>query len=164
MSQNAALRQGRDAVGDVEPLEVNMGDEAVQTIRQAINILSNQAMRSYPACLPMTISQEISSTEEKKRKFKPPSSKRQQLTAEEAIEIYLQRPAIGKGDRPKRGSMIRCKGIAPKYGVSAKTIRDIWRGRTVRVCVPLCLSVCLSVCRRTIRDTHRTSAPNEDHS
>jgi hypothetical protein len=26
--------------------------------------------------------------------------------------------------------MVRCKTIAPKYGVTPKTIRDIWRGRT----------------------------------
>ena len=29
-----------------------------------------------------------------------------------------------------RGSMLRCKTIAPRYGVTPKTIRDIWCGRT----------------------------------
>ena len=64
------------------------------------------------------------------RKFKPPSSKRQQLTSVEAAEIFELRPRHGKNKGPRRGSMLICKKIAPKYGVSPKTIRDIWRGRT----------------------------------
>jgi hypothetical protein len=64
------------------------------------------------------------------RKFKPPSSKRQQLSDEDAIEIFRLRPKHQKGHSPSRGSMVLCKSIAPKYGVSAKTVRDIWRGRT----------------------------------
>jgi hypothetical protein len=63
------------------------------------------------------------------KKFKPPSSKRQQLTCLEAAEIFDLRPR-SKGKGPRRGSMLICKTIAPKYGVSPKTIRDIWRGRT----------------------------------
>eukprot|EP00291_Cryptomonas_curvata_P018827 CAMPEP_0172167308 /NCGR_PEP_ID=MMETSP1050-20130122/9498_1 /TAXON_ID=233186 /ORGANISM="Cryptomonas curvata, Strain CCAP979/52" /LENGTH=314 /DNA_ID=CAMNT_0012838081 /DNA_START=95 /DNA_END=1035 /DNA_ORIENTATION=- len=63
------------------------------------------------------------------RRFKHPSSKRQQLTAEDAVEIYRQRPT-NPGKALKRGSMMGCKLIAPKFGVSPKTIRDIWRGRT----------------------------------
>jgi hypothetical protein len=36
-----------------------------------------------------------------------------------------------KGEKVlKRGSMLICKVIAPKFGVSPKTVRDIWRGRT----------------------------------
>ena len=66
-----------------------------------------------------------------KRGFKPPSSKRQQLIAEEAIEIYMLRPRTKKGRSLRRGSMVKCKAIAPKYGVTPKTIRDIWRGRTL---------------------------------
>ena len=65
-----------------------------------------------------------------RRGFKPPSSKRQQLTAEEAIDIYMLRPRTKKGRSLRRGSMVECKAIAPKYGVTPKTIRDIWRGRT----------------------------------
>jgi len=34
---------------------------------------------------------------DKRRPFKPPSSKRQQITAAEAIEIYKLRPVPGKG-------------------------------------------------------------------
>ena len=64
------------------------------------------------------------------KKFKPPSSKRQQLTDKEAVEIFQQRPRARKGKTLRKGSMLLCKTIAPKYGVSAKTIRDIWRGRT----------------------------------
>jgi hypothetical protein len=61
------------------------------------------------------------------RRFKPPSSKMLQLSAEDACEIYKMRP---RNSKERRGSMVQCKTIAPKYGVSAKTIRDIWRGRT----------------------------------
>jgi hypothetical protein len=64
------------------------------------------------------------------RQFKPAGSKRQQLTPEDAVEIFAMRPK-DKGTRlTKRGSMLKCKIIGPKYGVSPKTIRDIWRGRT----------------------------------
>eukprot|EP00961_Rhodomonas_salina_P074410 999435-Rhodomonas_salina.3 len=90
-----------------------------------------------------------------KRPFKPSSSKRQQLTAEEAAEIYSMRPVPSKpGQNFRRGSLVQCKTIAPKvppavcprardampgadmgsgtakYGVTAKTVLDIWHGRT----------------------------------
>eukprot|EP00287_Rhodomonas_sp_CCMP768_P003984 CAMPEP_0196722992 /NCGR_PEP_ID=MMETSP1091-20130531/5202_1 /TAXON_ID=302021 /ORGANISM="Rhodomonas sp., Strain CCMP768" /LENGTH=321 /DNA_ID=CAMNT_0042064811 /DNA_START=11 /DNA_END=976 /DNA_ORIENTATION=+ len=64
------------------------------------------------------------------RPFKHPSSKSQQLTSEEAAEIYSMRPEIAKGTSLRRGCMIKSKLIAPRYGVSPKTIRDIWHGRT----------------------------------
>jgi hypothetical protein len=64
------------------------------------------------------------------KRFKPASSKRQQLTSREAAEIFELRPRSKAGKALRRGSMLLCKTIAPKYGVSAKTIRDIWRGRT----------------------------------
>jgi len=66
----------------------------------------------------------------RKRPFKPSSSKRQQLTAEEAAEIYKLRPQPGKGGTLRRGSMLHCKAVAPKYGVTPKTIRDVWSGRS----------------------------------
>ena len=66
----------------------------------------------------------------RKKTFKPASSKRQQLTDVEAVEIFKLRPKPRKGGAPQRGSMLLCKSLAPKYGVSAKTIRDVWRGRT----------------------------------
>ena len=95
----------------------------VQGLHQAADVFVTQG-RSQPAS-------SLSEIFNGSRKFKPSSSKRQQLTAEEAAEIYKMRPKVDdKGKRPKRGSMIRCKSIAPKFGVSAKTIRDIWRGRT----------------------------------
>jgi len=66
-----------------------------------------------------------------RRPFKDPSSKRQQLTAEEAAEIYARRPVSHKRGRMfRKGSMNECKKLGPKYGVTAKTIRDIWYGRT----------------------------------
>eukprot|EP00292_Cryptomonas_paramecium_P033637 CAMPEP_0113705124 /NCGR_PEP_ID=MMETSP0038_2-20120614/26946_1 /TAXON_ID=2898 /ORGANISM="Cryptomonas paramecium" /LENGTH=516 /DNA_ID=CAMNT_0000630073 /DNA_START=232 /DNA_END=1779 /DNA_ORIENTATION=- /assembly_acc=CAM_ASM_000170 len=61
-----------------------------------------------------------------RRPVKPASSKRQQLISKEAVEIYLQRPQKGS----RRGGKAHCKVLAPRYGVTPKTIRDIWRGRT----------------------------------
>eukprot|EP00961_Rhodomonas_salina_P205681 2776118-Rhodomonas_salina.1 len=65
-----------------------------------------------------------------KRHFKPAGSKARQLTAEEAAEVYTLRPNSAKGLTLRRGGMIQCKSIAPQFGVTAKTIRDIWHGRT----------------------------------
>mmetsp|Transcript_23177 Transcript_23177/g.75414 ORF Transcript_23177/g.75414 Transcript_23177/m.75414 type:complete len:325 (+) Transcript_23177:184-1158(+) len=65
-----------------------------------------------------------------KRSVKPASSKRQQLTAEEACEIYMLRPTLNKDGSMRRGSMLHCKSVAPKYGVTPKTIRDVWSGRS----------------------------------
>lgn len=62
----------------------------------------------------------------KPRSVKPASSKRQQLTVEEAAEIYLLRPRRGE----RSGGMMHCRTLAPKYGVTPKTIRDVWSGRT----------------------------------
>jgi len=45
------------------------------------------------------------------------------------LEIFELRPKMSTG-RQRRGSMIQCKSIAPKYGVTAKTVREIWRGLT----------------------------------
>ena len=73
---------------------------------------------------------ELCKVDAPQKKFKPPSSKRQQLTDQEAVEIFQMRPRPKKGMPLQRGSMLQCKIIAPKYGVSAKTIRDIWSGRT----------------------------------
>jgi hypothetical protein len=36
----------------------------------------------------------------------------------------------GKGGQLRRGSMLHCKAVAPKYGVTPKTIRDVWSGRS----------------------------------
>lgn len=58
------------------------------------------------------------------------SSKRLRMTKQQALEIYHLRPNAGISDKLRRGSMSGCKALAVKYGVTAKTIRDIWRGRT----------------------------------
>lgn len=73
------------------------------------------------------LAQHDAKNQNQNRRFKPPSSKMLQLSAEDACEIYNMRP---RNSKERRGSMVQCKTIAPKYGVSAKTIRDIWRGRT----------------------------------
>mmetsp|Transcript_33779 Transcript_33779/g.85390 ORF Transcript_33779/g.85390 Transcript_33779/m.85390 type:complete len:202 (+) Transcript_33779:122-727(+) len=53
-----------------------------------------------------------------------------QLTAEQAIQIFQLRPRPANDGKLRRGSMMHCKVVAPKYGVTPKTIRDIWNGRT----------------------------------
>lgn len=57
-------------------------------------------------------------------------NKRLHLTEDQVIEIYNLRPQHARQGRLRRGSMLRCKTIAPRYGVTPKTIRDIWCGRT----------------------------------
>jgi len=42
----------------------------------------------------------------------------------------MWRCGAGKGGQLRRGSMLHCKSIAPKYGVTPKTIRDVWSGRS----------------------------------
>jgi hypothetical protein len=46
------------------------------------------------------------------------------------VQIYKLRPPLGKGGTLRRGSMLHCKAVAPKYGVTPKTIRDVWSGRS----------------------------------
>ena len=70
------------------------------------------------------------SREPKLKKFKPSSSKLQQLNSADAVEIFQLRPNQTDGESSRRGSLLFCKSVAPKYGVSPKTIRDIWRCRT----------------------------------
>ena len=122
--------------------------DVVQVLRQAVLEISQNCRSTPSGCPPSAFAKvDEHSLLVTTRKFKPTSSKRQQLTALEAAEIYKMRPkAVVKGNKPRRGSMIRCKGIAPKYGVSVKTIRGIWRGRTVRACVPVCLGAWLYMC------------------
>jgi hypothetical protein len=54
------------------------------------------------------------------------NAKRLRMNKQQAIEIYCQRPNAGVDDKLKRGSMSGCKDLAIKYGVTPKTIRDIW--------------------------------------
>uniref|UniRef100_A0A7S1H2Z0 Uncharacterized protein n=1 Tax=Hemiselmis andersenii TaxID=464988 RepID=A0A7S1H2Z0_HEMAN len=66
-----------------------------------------------------------------KGKGEPRAKKaRHQLTEEEAVAIFNLRPKATKDGNQRRGSMTHCKIIAPKYGVTPKTVRDIWNGRT----------------------------------
>ena len=52
-----------------------------------------------------------------------------QLTAARALEIFKLRPQLKSPGPLRRGAMMHCKGIAPKFGVSPKTVREIWAGR-----------------------------------
>jgi hypothetical protein len=54
------------------------------------------------------------------------NAKRLRMTKQQAIEIFCQRPNAGVDDKLRRGSMSGCKDLAIKYGVTPKTIRDIW--------------------------------------
>jgi len=58
-----------------------------------------------------------------------PTRPRSSLTSKDVLEIFALRPKMSSG-RMARGSMIECKTIAPRYGVTAKTVREIWRGIT----------------------------------
>ena len=52
-----------------------------------------------------------------------------QLTAARALEIFKMRPQLKTPGPLRRGAMMHCKAIAPQFGVSPKTVREIWAGR-----------------------------------
>mmetsp|Transcript_27092 Transcript_27092/g.61810 ORF Transcript_27092/g.61810 Transcript_27092/m.61810 type:complete len:351 (-) Transcript_27092:10-1062(-) len=64
------------------------------------------------------------------RQVKAASSKCRQLTADEALEIYRLRPNMKSPGKLRRGAMLHCKAVAPRFAVSAKTVREIWSGRS----------------------------------
>ncbi|EKX31636.1 hypothetical protein GUITHDRAFT_122181 [Guillardia theta CCMP2712] len=103
-----------------------VSEEALSLLRQAVQ--TSNIQHSVPSDRAASnMSTEIGGS---RRPFKPASSKRQQLTAEEAVEIYKLRPIACKGGNLRRGSMLHCKAVAPRYGVTPKTIRDVWSGRS----------------------------------
>ena len=52
------------------------------------------------------------------------------LSREQAIDIYSRRPDKMSFKKSRRGTMVGCEAVALEFGVTPKTIRDIWRGRT----------------------------------
>jgi len=54
---------------------------------------------------------------------------KRQLTAARALEIFMLRPQLKSPGQLWRGAMIHCRAVAPEFGVSAKTVREIWAGR-----------------------------------
>ena len=58
------------------------------------------------------------------------SKSRTALSREIAIEIYARRPDQMGFKKSRRGTMVSCEAVAVEFGVTPKTIRDIWRGRT----------------------------------
>ena len=72
---------------------------------------------------------DCSNTDEIISKAKSNRSK-QQLSPDVVLEIFHERPKLSPQDTFRRGSLLMCKAVAPKYGVTPKTVRDIWRGRT----------------------------------
>jgi hypothetical protein len=167
--------------------EAGLTEDTLKVLRKAVNDNLTQ-----PRAADAPSGDDASNNDARKRPFKPSSSKRQQLTAEEAAEVYYcfvsplrsltrqlsetslcsrrpppplpciaavltgdiaacltcnqflhrcmhlcyifqiykQRPQPGKGGTLRRGSMLHCKQVAPKYGVTPKTIRDVWSGRS----------------------------------
>lgn len=62
------------------------------------------------------------------RKVKPPSSKKQQLTAQEAAHIYTLRNCWR--NTTSEPHTLLSSELAIAYGVTPKTIQDVWSGRT----------------------------------
>ena len=58
------------------------------------------------------------------------SKARNGLSRELAVEIYKKRPETMGFKKSRRGTMVGCEAVAVEFGVTPKTIRDIWRGRT----------------------------------
>mmetsp|Transcript_130560 Transcript_130560/g.194451 ORF Transcript_130560/g.194451 Transcript_130560/m.194451 type:complete len:351 (-) Transcript_130560:71-1123(-) len=114
--------------------EAGFSQETLSALRQAVETGRkmkergavggqwNQAAQNILSPMPMTPVRLAART------VKPASSKRQQLTVEEAAEIYSLRPR--NSFDVLRGSMAHCRTLAPRYGVTPKTIRDVWSGRT----------------------------------
>ncbi len=74
---------------------------------------------------------EISAIETSNRAKRDSSSKqRYALTKQQAIEIYKKRPQEMGFEKYRRGMMLSSEAVCVEYGVTSKTIRDIWRGRT----------------------------------
>jgi hypothetical protein len=67
-------------------------------------------------------------TKDATRQSKPMT--RNCLSKERAMEVYKRRPDRMSFKKNRRGAMNDCHAVAVEFGVTAKTIRDIWRGRT----------------------------------
>ena len=97
----------------------NGSTEADSNISKGLSILRGSAPADFingNHVLEQADSRASSSSESSKlleptmrRPFKPSSSKRQQLIAKEAVEIYLLRPKTKAGKLLRRGSMAHCK-------------------------------------------------------
>ncbi|KAJ1479253.1 hypothetical protein T484DRAFT_1815033 [Baffinella frigidus] len=70
-------------------------------------------------------------TEPGNHPVKAASTKSRQLTVDTALEIYRLRPKMESLGTPRRGSMLHhAKEVAPRFAVSANTVRDVWSGRS----------------------------------
>ena len=55
---------------------------------------------------------------------------KRQLTAARALEIFMLRPQLKSPGKRRHGALKHCAAIAPEFGVSAKTVREIWNRRS----------------------------------
>ena len=62
------------------------------------------------------------------RNVKPAGSKRQQLTVDDVVAVYKLRPRKIQGQNGH--NIVHCSVLASLCGVTSKTIRDVWSGRT----------------------------------
>ena len=62
------------------------------------------------------------------RIVKPSGSKRQQLTVDDVVAVYKLRPRKIQGQNGH--NIVHCSVLAALCGVTSKTIRDVWSGRT----------------------------------
>ena len=54
---------------------------------------------------------------------------RRQLNPARALEIFKLRPYLKHFGQPRNGATLLCRSVAPQFGVSPKTVREIWAGR-----------------------------------
>ena len=96
---------------DNEPLTITMA------LKSADDVQDSELGADVAECHSGELASRASSSESSskllepttRRPFKPSSSKRQQLIAKEAVEIYLLRPKTKAGKLLRRGSMAHCK-------------------------------------------------------
>mmetsp|Transcript_48369 Transcript_48369/g.96855 ORF Transcript_48369/g.96855 Transcript_48369/m.96855 type:complete len:291 (+) Transcript_48369:79-951(+) len=150
--------------------EAGFSEETIATLRQAVETgrrmkegmaMGHGVHQHMPPPMPPFLNGLSGPVRVAQRNVKPASSKRQQLTVEEAAEIYSLRPTNSLD--VLRGSMAHCRTIAPRYGVTPKTIRDVWSGRTWAEATRH-LWTPEEVVQRAKRDAARRTSPKKDGS
>jgi hypothetical protein len=120
----------RKLIGSKDKPTASKGTESATD--RSFSVRSNSTHQSPDSCgdkvnMPSPASQAPESGRVKKKKL---AASKKQLQPEVVLEIYRKRPRFSHQESFRRGNLLLCKSVAPKYGVTPKTIRDIWRGRT----------------------------------